>query len=375
VLNLGHPDVHWFVPIQRPKAGEPDKQADEAAETLAEIMEERRRKPLWGPPDGMWAHGVPSARLLLKRAVLTPMEAKKKVFIVGNAERLIAQIGTEDAPNALLKVLEEPPADTQFLLTAADPRRLLPTIRSRSIVVRLGRLSNEDVRGFLTTHAGLTARVAEERAASAEGSIGVALAEDGSAAKHRDAAMSVIDALVAGDGREFERALSQPPYQARGDFAAMLDALSQLLADAAREGTGGKSTRPVPKSLKGRSVAGLANASELVMAAREAAPGERESPASSRGARARPGGGLVRLTHTDEQGAARMVDVGGKPVTEREAVAEGVVRMSAEAFALVRDNAVAKGDVLGIARIAGIAGAKRTAGPDPALSSSRARPR
>jgi cyclic pyranopterin phosphate synthase len=69
----------------------------------------------------------------------------------------------------------------------------------------------------------------------------------------------------------------------------------------------------------------------------------------------------VRLTHTDEQGAARMVDVGSKPVTAREAVAEGSVRMSAEAFALVRDNAIAKGDVLGIARIAGIAGAKRTA--------------
>ena len=69
----------------------------------------------------------------------------------------------------------------------------------------------------------------------------------------------------------------------------------------------------------------------------------------------------MRLTHTDEQGAARMVDVGGKPVTEREAVAEGMVRMSVEAFALVRDNAIAKGDVLGIARIAGIAGAKRTA--------------
>lgn len=69
----------------------------------------------------------------------------------------------------------------------------------------------------------------------------------------------------------------------------------------------------------------------------------------------------MRLTHTDEQGAARMVDVGGKPVTAREAVAEGLVRMSNEAFALVRDNGVAKGDVLGIARIAGIAGAKRTA--------------
>jgi cyclic pyranopterin phosphate synthase len=56
-----------------------------------------------------------------------------------------------------------------------------------------------------------------------------------------------------------------------------------------------------------------------------------------------------------------MVDVGDKPVTVREAVAEGSVRMSDEAFALVRDNAVAKGDVLAVARLAGIAGAKRTA--------------
>lgn len=67
----------------------------------------------------------------------------------------------------------------------------------------------------------------------------------------------------------------------------------------------------------------------------------------------------MRLSHTDERGAARMVDVGQKPVTAREAVAEGRVVMSAEAFALVRDNAVAKGDVLGVARLAGITGAKR----------------
>ena len=69
----------------------------------------------------------------------------------------------------------------------------------------------------------------------------------------------------------------------------------------------------------------------------------------------------MRLSHTDEQGGARMVDVGDKPVSVREAVAEGTVRMSEEAFALVQANAVAKGDVLAVARIAGIAGAKRTA--------------
>ena len=67
------------------------------------------------------------------------------------------------------------------------------------------------------------------------------------------------------------------------------------------------------------------------------------------------------LTHVDGAGRARMVDVGEKPATQRRAVAEGEVRMSHAAFALVKANRVAKGDVLRIAELAGIAGAKRTA--------------
>ena len=68
-----------------------------------------------------------------------------------------------------------------------------------------------------------------------------------------------------------------------------------------------------------------------------------------------------KLTHVDASGAARMVDVGGKPDTEREAVARGRVSMRAETLALVRANAFDKGDVLGVARIAGIMGGKDTA--------------
>ena len=67
-----------------------------------------------------------------------------------------------------------------------------------------------------------------------------------------------------------------------------------------------------------------------------------------------------KLTHVDASGAARMVDVGGKPDTEREAVARGRVSMRAETLALVRANAFDKGDVLGVARIAGIMGGKDT---------------
>ena len=68
----------------------------------------------------------------------------------------------------------------------------------------------------------------------------------------------------------------------------------------------------------------------------------------------------MKLTHVDERGRARMVDVGGKTEAERTATAEGVVRMSREAFDLVAAQAVAKGDVLAVAEVAGTMGAKRT---------------
>jgi len=67
----------------------------------------------------------------------------------------------------------------------------------------------------------------------------------------------------------------------------------------------------------------------------------------------------VKLSHVDEAGRARMVDVAGKPESERTAVAEGVVRMSREAFDLVAAQEVAKGDVLAVAEVAGVMGAKR----------------
>ena len=67
-----------------------------------------------------------------------------------------------------------------------------------------------------------------------------------------------------------------------------------------------------------------------------------------------------RLTHVDAKGAARMVDVGAKAVTERRAVARGLLRISPETMALVRDGGTPKGDVLAAARLAGIMAAKKT---------------
>ena len=69
----------------------------------------------------------------------------------------------------------------------------------------------------------------------------------------------------------------------------------------------------------------------------------------------------AKLTHLNESGEAHMVDVGAKSVTEREAVAEGTIRMRAETLALILEGGHKKGDVLAVARVAGIMAAKKTA--------------
>jgi cyclic pyranopterin phosphate synthase len=71
--------------------------------------------------------------------------------------------------------------------------------------------------------------------------------------------------------------------------------------------------------------------------------------------------GKMKLTHVDEDGKARMVDVGNKPDTERQATARGYVKMSREAYNLIRKGYGPKGDVFAVAKIAGIMGAKKTA--------------
>jgi len=264
VLGLAHPDVHWMVPIPRPKAGDADRQVEDAAEALAEVMGERREQPLWTAPDGMAIHGVATARLILRRMALTSVEGGPKVFIVGGAERLVPQESSPEAANALLKGIEEPPRDTVVILTAADPSRVLPTIRSRMVPFRLGRLSDDEVRSFLVEHL----RPAPKGAALdvlvrvAEGSIGRALAEGSAAAKVRDAAASLLGLIEEGKGRWIERALQQAPWQARGEFSEMLAALGALLEERIR--TAG--------SQDGRTEA-LVEAIEKVEAAREAAQG------------------------------------------------------------------------------------------------------
>ncbi|MBL0178875.1 MAG: hypothetical protein IPP98_07085 [Gemmatimonadetes bacterium] len=266
VQGLAHPDVHWFVPVPRPKAGEQEKQIDETAEMLGAVIAERRTQPLWGAPDGMASHGIASARLVQRRASLTAAEGGWRVFIIGRAERLVPQESSPEAANALLKLLEEPPVRTLFVLTTAEPGLVLPTIRSRAVPLRLSRLDDDAVRGFLKAQKPELAT--DQVVTAARGSIGLALATgDDSRAKALRAAQEFLAAVADGTASATERALRQAPWQARGDFTALLDALAETLAAHARSALTGQG-----RAAMSDPTAKLAGV-ERVMAAREQAQG------------------------------------------------------------------------------------------------------
>ena len=223
------------------------------------------------PPARVASHSIASVRLLQRQAALSAVEAKHRVFIIGDAERLVPQESAEAAANALLKLLEEPPAGAVFVLTAADPRRLLPTIRSRVVPLRLNPLPSAAVKAFLEQHAAVPAREIDRRVREAAGSIGAALWLDESASAVHESAVAFLESLGRGQAARLGRAIRQGPYEARGDFTAMLDALSETLMSAARVSVNGPRRGACPEALRGRDPEVLLEAARHVADAREAA--------------------------------------------------------------------------------------------------------
>jgi len=247
VLNLSHPDVHWFVPVELSKKGaDADKQLDLVAEALAEEMAARRERPLYEPPSGLASHGIASVRLVLRRLALTPALGHRKVFVIGDAERLVPQTGAEAAANALLKALEEPPADTVFVLTSSDPNALLPTIQSRVVRIRVARNADSIVAVFAQRVLGVRSqRELAQLVTLADGCIGKLLASGEGGRGSAEAAEAFRAAVAQGAVQRFAFALSQQPFQARGGFTEMLDGLLEQLRQQARQGGSGETAKVV----------------------------------------------------------------------------------------------------------------------------------
>lgn len=239
-LALTHPDFIWVFP--RPRLKDSDASPDEVKMDLAGAIAARvEAGNLYAQPPGNEGIYVPTIRMVVRAATVTPALARKKVIVVGDAERMVSQEGSDQAANAFLKLLEEPPANTWIVLTSSAPGALLPTIRSRVVAVRVSPLSPAEVHGWLTdpevrdrlNDAALPSTVAE-RVALAAGSPGRLLeAQAGKAAA--DIARRLLDAASVGDRERGTRlALSAGSSGARGAFTEVLESLATQLAERAR---------------------------------------------------------------------------------------------------------------------------------------------
>ena len=231
VRRLTHPDVHWFVPIERLTAAEASKQIEEAQEALGAALEERRTG-LWRAPEGMMSHPLASVRVLQRVVSRKAFSGRRTVVILGDAERLVVQDANQEAANAILKVLEEPPQDTTVIVTAADAGALLPTIRSRLVTLRVAPVGDGAVRAFLEAELDPAPRgsALERRVILAGGSIGVALDSE-KAVEPDSASAELLDALTRGRASWLPRALSQAPWEARGNFTGLLDGMAVEIRD------------------------------------------------------------------------------------------------------------------------------------------------
>ena len=138
--ELHLPDLHWFFPRPRLKDSDPDP--EDVQQDIGEAIAERLQNGgVYEPPGGDEAIFVATVRTIVHMAALAPAMGQRKVFVIGDAERMVAQEGSDQAANAFLKLLEEPPSNTMIILTSSEPGALLPTIRSRVVAVRVAPLS------------------------------------------------------------------------------------------------------------------------------------------------------------------------------------------------------------------------------------------
>jgi DNA polymerase III subunit delta' len=129
-------------------------------------------------------------RFLKDRATLKPLKGDRRVFLIDRIDR-----ANEQAANSLLKTLEEPPPHLILIMTASNPYDLLPTIRSRSVPLRLGRLTDQEMRAFSDAR-GLDQP--DKRRTLAEGSPGVAFSLDLEAYERRRASMLALLKVASG---------------------------------------------------------------------------------------------------------------------------------------------------------------------------------
>jgi len=249
-MNLEHPDLHWYFPLPKPKRVRPAKLAEAMEEARYEALTERRQHPLRPAsaatePTGLY---LAVAQTLRSHAHRRPAVGPRQVFVIGEAETLVPQESSQEAANALLKLLEEPPPSTRLILTSSEPGRLLPTMRSRTMPLHLPALSPDGVEEFLVEVGEVSRDDARRAAHLGRGSIGRALGflpnegEPGPLEVLRTQAFELLTAASDTDaGAVYRKSLELAATRSRGLmplFELLEDALRDLSATAARTSQG-----------------------------------------------------------------------------------------------------------------------------------------
>ncbi len=184
-------------------------------------------------PDDKASIKIDVVRDVLARTTYRPFEGRRRVVLIREAETLEPQ-----AQNALLKSLEEPPPGTVFIMTTSVPGALLPTVRSRSMTIRFGRLPAADVAAVLVRDFEQSEPQARALAALADGSIGQALAlENADVSLLRETALELLQqASGRGDAQrrlQVAGAVVGPPKKerAREDMAIVFRLTASMLRD------------------------------------------------------------------------------------------------------------------------------------------------
>lgn len=246
--RLEHPDINWFFPLPRPKRATGAKQLRQKLEDLRiAALEERRANPLYvDEEEGATGIYVGAVHTMRRLAHKSPAMGPAKVLIVGRAEALTPGLGSPEAANALLKLLEEPPADTTLILTSDVPGALLPTVRSRVQAVRIAPLPDERIVAFLSTHADMSEAEARRLANRSGGSIGRALELRHEEQENlRESAAELVQALL--DGRPAAQLAAAHRFRsfgARGAFGRLLGETRGLLRDLMAISAGAAASDP-----------------------------------------------------------------------------------------------------------------------------------
>lgn len=247
MAELTHPDLHWIFPRPRLKDSDPD--LEQVRDDYAEAIAERAAaNGLYAAPSGNEGIYVATVRSIVQRAAISPAIGRRKVFIVGDAERMVPQEGADMAANAFLKLLEEPPADTTIILTSSEPGALLPTIKSRVVSVRVPPVPEKSVRAFVENPLvkkaldAVARGSAAERVRAAAGAPGRLLSGATEARATLNARRIVDAATSARPAQMHAAALAQGTMGARGGFADTLAALVELLGERVRDALHRKDT-------------------------------------------------------------------------------------------------------------------------------------